>query len=68
MGPARRVWDRPLFSELNSSFRRRQPCIVAHDFGIVWRLELVEAGSRNPNFCAWLKTQELKTQEKTQEI
>ena len=43
------MWDRPLFSELPSSLRRRKPRIVVHDFGIVWRVELVEAGSRNPN-------------------
>jgi hypothetical protein len=44
-----RVWDRPLFSELASSLRRRQPRIVAHDFGIVWRIELVEAISSDSN-------------------
>jgi len=43
------VWDRPLFSELHSSLRRRKPRIVAHDYGVVRRVELVEIGSRNPN-------------------
>ena len=43
------MWGRPLFHELYSSLRRRWPRIAAHDFGVVWHVELVEAVSRNPN-------------------
>ena len=49
------MWGRPLFSELNSSFRRRKTRIVAHDFGVVRRVKLVEAGVRAA-MHTWLKT------------
>jgi hypothetical protein len=44
------VWDQPLFSELTSSKRRpKPPGTVTNDFGVAWRVELVEIGSCNSN-------------------
>ena len=42
-----RVWVRPLFPELSTSFRRSKPRVVAYDLGVIWRVEFVEAGCSN---------------------